>query len=52
MEIIANLLRETLRTLTPDQRFDVAWADEGEEIHGVVVTAEAQAIAYWMDCDT
>ena len=52
METNSDLVRETLRELTPDQRFDIAWANEGEEIHGVVVTAEAQAIAYWMDCDT
>jgi hypothetical protein len=52
MESKSHQLREALRELTPDQRFDVAWADEGEEIHGVVVTAKAKAVAYWMDCDT
>lgn len=52
MDTCIEYLRETLRALTPEQRFDIAWADEGEVVHGVLVTPEALAIAYWQDCDT
>jgi hypothetical protein len=52
MDTCTEQLKETLRALTPEQRFDIAWADEGEVVHGVLATPEALAIAYWQDCDT
>ena len=36
--------------LTPDQRFEIAWHDQGvTELHGVKITPEIQHAAYWFD---
>jgi len=52
MDTCTEQLKETLRALTPEQCFAIAWADPGEVVHGVLATPEALAIAYWQDCDT
>lgn len=46
-----NESKRIVAALTPKQRFDVAWADDNETIHGVKATPEIKSIAYWWDCN-
>lgn len=43
--------KRIVAALTPEQRFDVAWAGDNETIHGIKATPEIKATAYWWDCN-